>query len=694
MTNAARLITAANRWRDGYNPLRALTMPRAVALMEEAQRGVMADLQWLYASELGIEATDCDLMTIIEKTLAGVADMDWQIVTADHEQRGFDAALAQEQKDFLESAYNACDNLPEAIEHLVMARFRGFSHLQPWLKPDWTIEHLEPLPQWNMVRDGTSSRWAWNPEAHQKPYRAFGADALLSPDDYIILENRRPVNRIALVKYIRSTIAEKDWDAYVEIYGIPGVFIIMPPNIPQGQEGKYRDEAVAASEAASGALPNGSDVKTLSEVRGVQPFQTRLEWLQKQLILAGTGGMLTSLAEPTGIGGGASGVQENAWTTIVRRVAHKVESAIVRQYDRRALAAMFPGRPALASFALRTKQEKDVGAAVDSISKLATAGYQVDPEQVEAETGYKVTLKPVADPSQGQFAALNSAVPRRTPLQTNEKPLQNAPSDSDGQGDPSGQPPAQIAKNRPSGAEAVLAEIAATILDGSSPYEEALETARKKLEKIDPELLAGDLEKELESAMFQAAAEVATGGEARNSECHAKNPAHCPTHGTPREPETKSQHDRYGLSDVERLAAEPAKNAERATSALEEVMRKRGGFVDKAAYRPECGWIRLDWGDAGDPGNDYKGGHGLAHIAAKHPDDLKHLPDVIAKGEAFRHPTDNTKTYFVHGERFAVVASLKKGAKKTITEYAPDRPKDLEVIKNYPRAQAPGKKGG
>ena len=39
------------------------------------------------------------------------------------------------------------------------------------------------------------------------------------------------------------------------------------------------------SEAASGALPNGSDVKTLSEVRGVQPFQARLEWLQKQLIL-------------------------------------------------------------------------------------------------------------------------------------------------------------------------------------------------------------------------------------------------------------------------------------------------------------------------------------------------------------------------------------------------------------------------
>ncbi len=211
-----RNLAAVQSWRDQYNPLRGLTMGRAVSLMEDAQRGVMADLQWLYASELGIEATDADLMTIIEKTLAGVADMDWQIVTADPESRGFDAALAQEQKEFLESSYNACDNLPAAIDHLVMARFRGFAHLQPWLKSDWTIEHLEPLPQWNMVRDGTADRWAWNPLALQKRYATFGPDARLSPDDYILIENRRPVNRIAVIKYIRSTVAEKDWDAYVE----------------------------------------------------------------------------------------------------------------------------------------------------------------------------------------------------------------------------------------------------------------------------------------------------------------------------------------------------------------------------------------------------------------------------------------------------------------------------------------------
>ena len=194
-----RTLAAASSWREQYNPLRGLTMPRAVSLMEDAQRGIMADLQWLYASELGIEATDTDLMTIIEKTLAGVGDMEWQIVTADPESRGFDAKLAKEQKEFLEASYNACDNLAAAIEHLVMARFRGFSHLQPWLKRDWSLEHLEPLPQWNMVRDGIRSNWAWNPAALQKPYRTFAEADRLTPDDYILLENRRPVNRVALM---------------------------------------------------------------------------------------------------------------------------------------------------------------------------------------------------------------------------------------------------------------------------------------------------------------------------------------------------------------------------------------------------------------------------------------------------------------------------------------------------------------
>jgi len=383
-------LEAINRWRDSNNPLRGLTMPRAVSLMEQAQRGVMADLQWLYAAETGIEATDPDLMVIIERTLSGVADCEWDVSTVDDGCVGFDQILADEQAAFLRESYSQCDNLDDAIEHLVMARFRGFSHLQPWLADDWSIDHLEVLPQHNMLRNGTRKDWAWNPDAHQRAYSSMPEENKLTPDDYIILTAARPVNRIGLIKYVRSTLSEKDWDGYVEIYGIPGVFIIMPVRVPDGKEDEYRDLAADAAEAASGALPSGSDVKTLSEARGMQPFQMRLEWLQKQLVLAGTGGLLTMLTE-SGSGTLAGGAHSSAWEQIIRRVARSVAKPMHRQYDRPALAARFSGRPALAYFNLRARQETDVDKVVTNVTALVNAGFELDNDQVQKETGYTIT---------------------------------------------------------------------------------------------------------------------------------------------------------------------------------------------------------------------------------------------------------------------------------------------------------------
>ena len=383
-------LDATNTWRDATNPLRGLTMPRAVALMEQAQRGNMADLQWLYAAETGIEATDPDLMVIIERTLSGVADCEWEIATVADDSTGFDQTLADEQAAFLRESYEQCDNLDDALEHLVMARFRGFAHLSPWLAPDWTIEHLEPLPQWNMVRNGTRNEWAWNAAASTTGWRALPKEARLAPDDYILLTANRPVNRIALIKYVRANVAEKDWDGYVEIYGIPGVFIIMPERVPDGKEEEYADKAEEAAEAGSGALPFGADVKTLSEARGSQPFQARLEWLQKQLVLAGTGGLLTMLAAPgSGTLGGSA--HQSAWDQIIRRVTRAIARPLQTQYDHRALSARFPGRPALAYFNLRARQEKDVGKVVTNVTALVNAGFDLDPDQVQRETGYTIT---------------------------------------------------------------------------------------------------------------------------------------------------------------------------------------------------------------------------------------------------------------------------------------------------------------
>lgn len=112
-----------------------------------------------------------------------------------------------------------------------------------------------------------------------------------------------------------------------------------------------------------------------------------------------------------------------------------------------------------------------------------------------------------------------------------------------------------------------------------------------------------------------------------------------------------------------------------------------GKSVDKAAWREEFGWVRFDLGDAGNPSDDYKGGHGLAHIRAKHPKDLDKLPEVLAKGDVYRN---GEKFYVVHSDRFAVLAPLAKGHKRTITSFEPLTKGYIEEIKKYPRAKRPG----
>ncbi len=387
-------VAAAARWRESYSPLRQLNMPRAVSLMEEAQQGIMADLQWLYGCETGIEATDPDLFCIIERSLAALRDCEWQVQQVSDETAGFDASLADDQEAFLRGQYEGCRNLYAALGHLATYRYRGFAHVNPVFTPAGNLRELAPLDQWNLVRAGYNGAWHWNPEARQMPAASLPASSRLDPRDYIALVSRRAVNRIGLIKYVRATTAEKDWDSYVETFGLPGVFIIMPQQIPAGREGEYRDAAEDAAQGGSGALPAGSDVKVPGETaRGSQPFQPRLEWLQKQLVLAGTGGLLTVLAE-SGSGTLAGSVHEQAFRQLGRSLARAISEALQSQLDQPALARVFPGRPVLAYFSLEARQERNVAAIADTFAKLASAGFQVDPEQASQETGYTLTLRP------------------------------------------------------------------------------------------------------------------------------------------------------------------------------------------------------------------------------------------------------------------------------------------------------------
>lgn len=386
-------ISRANRDRQRYNPVAGLTLALARCLVESYARGEYADLMWTFGAPFtGIESADPDLLALIERRGAALASFTWHARIVDKSKRRshFDPGLAGEQQAAIYEAYDHIDNLQEAIGHMAMASFRGFAHLQKHRGPDGRVRHLEILDQWNVVRDGCCGAWKYNPDALQTGFLHLPKKYELIPDEWIIREIQRPINRVALVKYIRQNLSEKDWDAFIETYGLPGGVVTGPPNVPDGKEAEYRDAAAAIAEGGSGYLPNGSEYAANDGPRGLNPFRDRLDYLSEKLVLAGTGGLLTMLTASTGIGEGPADAHENAFRQIAKKEALEISERFQRDIDSGIFARLFKNRPRLAYFEIAADEETDPGSAVGHIVSLAKAGYLTSSDQVKELTGYDV----------------------------------------------------------------------------------------------------------------------------------------------------------------------------------------------------------------------------------------------------------------------------------------------------------------
>ena len=427
--NITQRVRSLNRWRDGFNPLRGLTIRRATQLLESYALGQFAELMWTFgAPSLGVETLDPDLSALITRRLSAIQKLDWEVKVVDDETAGFDQTLADKQKAKLREVYEGIDNLSPAIAHLCMSTFRGFSFVEKYVDGSGKLFRLEIVQPWNMVRDGSFGEWKYDAEARGLSFAMTSGDAL-PMERFIVRESARAIGFLALLKYIRANLGEKNWDAFLEIYGIPGGVVILPPNVPSEREGEYQDAAKQIAEGGSGSLPNGSDYKTNDSARGNQPFKERLDHLSEKLVLAGTGGKLTMLAAPTGLGSGTSDAQADVFDDIAQAEAADISAAFQQQLDKLVLAEAFPGQPVLAYFEICAREETDTAEFIDGVGKLSTAGYKVTTEQIEEKSGYK--LSPQAsgpangtqgDPAAGGDILPSETKPGRTPVVKNRAP--------------------------------------------------------------------------------------------------------------------------------------------------------------------------------------------------------------------------------------------------------------------------------
>ncbi len=367
----------SNAWREAYNPLRGMSLPKLLALLDAGERGQYADLQWFYHY---MERSDAMVFSVIQRRRAALLGCDWDIRVSSEGDEG----LAEEQADVLRHAYDGIENLRDAVAFLFSGFFRGYAHLEKHYSASGMIQRLEPVEQWFWVRDGMYGAWEYNQNAVSGRYRGLA----IEPDDFVILDTVA-LNRLLSVLYLGRSLTLKDWDSFLEVYGIPSVFLVGPPNTPESKEEEYQRIAEQLIADGRGYLPYGSDIKYVNGGGNRPPFLERIEYIDRQMTLVSTGGLLTMLTQ-SGSGTLAGEAHTETFMQIARGDAMAVSEVFQKHLDAPLLAEFFPGQPVLAYFEFAPPPGNEVSRVIEDAVALAKAGMRIDPEELSEKTGYRI----------------------------------------------------------------------------------------------------------------------------------------------------------------------------------------------------------------------------------------------------------------------------------------------------------------
>jgi phage gp29-like protein len=368
-----------HKWRDQYNPLRGLSLPKLVSLLEAGERGAYADLQWFYHY---MERSDAMIHAVIQRRRAALLACDWDIrVSADEDA---DKGLAAEQAAFLREAYDRVENFRDAVSFMFSGFFRGYAHLEKHFAASGLVTRLEPVEQWFWVRDGLFGAWEYNQDAKSGVGRGESVDF----QNFLVFESV-PLNRMLAVLYLRKNLSQKDWDSFLEVYGIPSIFLVGPPNTPETKEAEYHAVAQEIMSNGRGYLPHGSDVKFVNGGGNKPPFLEHIDYIDRQITLAATGGLLTMLAE-SGSGTLAGNAHSDTFLQIARSDAALLSGLFQEQFDTPLLREYFPDQPILAYFEFAPPAADEVSRVVKDAVELAKAGVRMDLGELEEKTGYKL----------------------------------------------------------------------------------------------------------------------------------------------------------------------------------------------------------------------------------------------------------------------------------------------------------------
>ena len=389
------LTTDTSEYRNIWNPLHYITAQQIEMIIDASRSGRISQIQLLFSL---VESSDLTLAMCVSRRESAIPD--WTIKRRDTRRyRSFDEKLAQEQEAFLYDQFVQCEDsgtLIRAIDTLHKAVFRGIGVVEP-IYDEFGLKKIISLDPWNFAIDFTRKNELgqyplyWNPTGTD--IIDFKKSLELIPEDQIIVNYAaNPIDNFALQIFLAEQMGFEAYSKLIARKGLPATYIIAPEDLPSENLQTWADNAVKCANGGSGAFPYGSNIITQQiDANNGTAIQSFLEYMSKQIVLASTGGTLTSLAQATGMGSNVADVQQDVFKTIVRHDAYKIGDLINRGIAKKLLDWQFPNKPHLVYFDLSNEDKQNPEKYLADAVQAKNAGLSIDLNQLQELTGYKMT---------------------------------------------------------------------------------------------------------------------------------------------------------------------------------------------------------------------------------------------------------------------------------------------------------------
>lgn len=359
-------------------------MAGIVGMEEQADTGDIANLEWFWEY---MQKTDITVKAAVEKRLAGIKALDWEIRVAEN----VDPGLAKEQQNLLRTAYDRVENLVEAAGHLAMGKFAGVAMVEK-IKIGETpfVRRFEEIPPWYLARERNTGRWLFDPDAtggvHGEP---------VDPSAVVVHTDEQPIFRSIGRAFFAKQLAMADWDLALENGANQAVFFVMPEGTTKEQQAAYQEMAETVASNMRGALPHGSEVRVTDlGARDKLPFLERIEYSDRQIVMAATGGLLTMLTE-SGSGTLAGNAHLSGLYDLYKNDASELSEVFQRQVDAPILDTYYPNLPKAAYFRFDIpKPEESLKEMIEVVSTLSWVGLRIPPAVLSEKIGFALEAIP------------------------------------------------------------------------------------------------------------------------------------------------------------------------------------------------------------------------------------------------------------------------------------------------------------